>query len=60
MPQLLGGRTLFHFAAKDTLVDYLRRPFVAKGDTILFAEVHLCPRGSDKITTRDGREILKK
>lgn len=51
---------MFHFAAKDTLVDYLRRPFVAKGDTILFAEVHLCPRGSDKITTRDGREILKK
>ena len=60
MPQVPEGRTLFRFAAKDTLVDYLHKPFVAKGDTTLFAEVHLCPKGSDKITTRVGREIRKK
>lgn len=60
MPQVPGGRTLFRFAANYTLVDYLHRPFVANGDTTLFAEVHLCPKGSDKITTRGGREIQKK
>ena len=60
MAQVPEGKTLFRFAANDTLVDYLHEPFVAEGDTVLFAEVHLCPRASEKVTTKGGRSVQKK
>ena len=61
MPQVPEGRTLFKFTESDDLADYLHKPYVAKGDTTLFAEVHLCPIIENKIiTTKRGRKVQKK
>jgi hypothetical protein len=60
MPQVPEGRTLFRFAVKDTLADYLHAPCVAEGDMALFAEVHLCPVSPKETTTKSGRKVQSK
>jgi len=60
MPQIPKGRSLFRFESQAKLMHWLHEPYVAEGDTVLFAEVHLCPVVPKEIMTRGGRKVRKK
>ncbi|KAM0708942.1 hypothetical protein Q7P35_002978 [Cladosporium inversicolor] len=59
MLQVSKGRSLFRFENEAKLMHWLHEPYVAKGDTVLFAEVYLCPINQKKIITKSGRTVKK-
>jgi hypothetical protein len=59
MPQIPKGRSLFRFESQAKLMHWLHKPFVAKGDRVLFAEVHLCPVVQKEVVTKSGRKVKK-